>query len=196
MTVKGCEETRDETEYQECGSTHIGGIVTTEERQGIRLIWVLRSVVGLRTHDDATIGEDASLVRQGKYRWRRERLHKRNRRTNPLSSTVDEQGIDASITSSDERRFERHFIDHLQRLDTSLMIVGINLIVCQLTPIGKLQNLGLAFRFRHQLELSLVGRQSGERLCARRRGMNEQRSSKPVIQLAAVVRMIPDQMIC
>jgi hypothetical protein len=82
--------------------------------------------------------------------------------------------------------------NYSQRLNTSLMIVGIYLIMGQLTPIRKLHDLWLPLRVGHLLELASIEAQSGERLGTRRRWMDEKRTPKTVVKLATIVRVIPE----
>jgi hypothetical protein len=69
--------------------------------------------------------------------------------------------------------------------------VGIDFVVRKLTPVGQLHDLWLALCFCHLIEFALIGGQRGERLGSRGRGVNQDRSSQTVIELAAVVRVVP-----
>lgn len=67
------------------------------------MIWILSGVIWLRTHDDGAVRENATLVRQGEDSRRGEGFHERNRWANPLTSAVDQQGVDTPISMSDKR---------------------------------------------------------------------------------------------
>jgi hypothetical protein len=59
--------------------------------------------------------------------------------------------------------------------------------MCKLTPVGKLKNLGFPFRLGHLFELVCVRAQGGKWLCTGRGRVDQERASKTVVKLAAVV---------
>jgi hypothetical protein len=87
---------QNKTQFLKPRSTYIGGVVTPEKGRWVRLIWVLRSVVGERTHDDGAVGEDAPLVGQGDDRWWSDCFHQRYWWTNSLSSSINQERVNAT----------------------------------------------------------------------------------------------------
>jgi hypothetical protein len=158
----------------------------------ICLIRVLGGKIREWTQEDGAVGENASLVGERYYVGRSNRFHEGDGRANSLSTTVDEQRVDTSaIVKSGKTNVPSPFCIDIQRLNSRLAEIAIDFVVGQLTPIRQLQDLWIAFRFRHLLELGGIRAESCKWLRAGRRRMDQERSSQPIVELSPIMGVVP-----